>query len=77
MSNCQLDHPKEDVMKKLLGQEPFLPSSLFKKMESFLAKDLPQSKLNELFHLLKKYDLVSAEEQNVRNGKIDELVGRD
>lgn len=76
MSNCQLDHPKEDVIKKLLSQESFLPSSLFKTIESFLDKDLTQSTLNELFHLLKKYDLVSAEEQDERNGKMVELVGR-
>ncbi|MGO4886954.1 hypothetical protein ACJ2A9_04275 [Anaerobacillus sp. MEB173] len=74
MSNCKLDHSIEDVRKKLDEQTPFLPTDLVTELTAFLEKDLSQQCLNELFHLLKKYDLSSKEEQNVRNEKLKALI---
>jgi hypothetical protein len=74
MSNCKLDHSKEDVLAKLESQEAFLPKNTFKNTYSFLLKETSQAQLNELFHLLKKYDLASAEEQEDRNSQIVKLI---
>ncbi|MET3504724.1 hypothetical protein [Halalkalibacter oceani] len=74
MSSCKLDHPPEDVRKKLEAQKPFLPNELYQQSAAFLAAEPTQPELNELFHLLKKYDLASAEEQQERNEKLEKLV---
>jgi len=74
MSNCSINHSKEDVMLKLKNQKPYLFDELFIKVESFLLSETTQSQLNELFHLLKKYDLASKEEQIERNNKLLELI---
>ncbi|MCM3712926.1 group-specific protein [Alkalihalobacillus oceani] len=74
MSSCKLDHPPEDVRKKLETQKPFLPNELYQQSAAFLAVEPTQPELNELFHLLKKYDLASAEEQQERNEKLEKLV---
>ncbi|WP_216831290.1 group-specific protein [Alkalihalobacterium elongatum] len=74
MSSCKLDHPLEDVQKKLADQKAFLPTELSEATEQFLAKPLTQAQLNELFHLLKKYDLASKEEQQERNEKLNMLI---
>ena len=57
-----------------MNQKPFLFNDLFNKIEGFLLTERTQSQLNELFHLLKKYDLTSKEEQIERNAKLLELV---
>jgi hypothetical protein len=68
MSNCKIDHSIEDVKTKLQDQKPFLPSSLYNRIEIFLSLHTPdQSELNDVFHLLKKYDLSSESEQEHRN----------
>ncbi|MFV8829847.1 hypothetical protein [Alkalihalobacterium sp. APHAB7] len=74
MSSCKLDHPLEDVRKKLEDQQAFLPTELYEATEQFLNEPLSQAQLNELFHLLKKYDLVSKEEQKDRNVKLKQLI---
>ncbi|MCM3442315.1 hypothetical protein AB3Z07_15335 [Metabacillus halosaccharovorans] len=74
MSNCKIDHSSEDVKKKLQEQSPFLNTILVEKCLLFLSTDTSQTELNELFHLLKKYDLSTDEEKNVRNRKIEALV---
>lgn len=74
MSSCKLDHPLEDVRKKLEDQRAFLPAELYEATEQFLNEPLTQTQLNELFHLLKKYDLASKEEQQNRNGKLKQLM---
>ncbi|MBM7663058.1 hypothetical protein JOC85_003884 [Bacillus mesophilus] len=68
MSNCKIDHSIDDVITKLNEQKPFLPSHLYDRLGSFLSLNSPsQSVLNEIFHLLKKYDLSSEAEQEDRN----------
>ncbi|WP_226527434.1 group-specific protein [Metabacillus niabensis] len=74
MSNCKIDHSSEDVKKKLQDQSPFLNTQLVEKCLLFLSTDTSQTELNELFHLLKKYDLSTDEEKNVRNRKIEALI---
>ncbi|TVP84017.1 MAG: group-specific protein [Alkalicoccus sp.] len=71
---CNIDHSTEDVRKKLASQKEYLPKDVYNKAETFLQKEQPQPQLNELFHLLKKYDLSSEEEQKERLGKMRELL---
>jgi len=61
MSNCKIDHSSEDVKKKLQDQTPFLTTQLVEQCSLFLSTDISQTELNELFHLLKKYDLLTDE----------------
>jgi hypothetical protein len=70
MGQCSIDHPHEDVIKKLESQCDFLPAALYEELQSCLKNEHSQQTLNELFHLLKKYDLASGEEQEVRNQKL-------
>lgn len=76
MSKCNLDHSREDVLKKLESQREFLPSGLYAQTQEYLRQELSQAVLNELFHLLKKYDLISAEEQRERVAKLTELFNK-
>jgi hypothetical protein len=70
MSNCQLDHNSEDVLKKYESQKEFLPHEMIPLFEVFFSQKHSQKKLNEMFHLLKKYDLSSEEEKENRNSKL-------
>jgi hypothetical protein len=67
MSTCNLDHSWEDVKKKLTEQQPFLPKELHDLSIKLLSRSPNQNELNELFHLLKKYDLANDEEKSERN----------
>ena len=74
MSTCNLDHTLEDVTKKLSEQKSFLPEDLFVGSNQLLEQKPDQNTLNELFHLLKKYDLASEQEQVERNVSISRLT---
>lgn len=74
MSRCTIDHSVEDVRGKLEDQKAFLPEALYEKCRQFLAGTIAQETLNEVFHLLKKYDLASEEERVDRNKKLEEVV---
>lgn len=74
MGSCNIDHSHEDVIQKLKNQQDFLPEHVAEKLHLFLANDRSQPILNELFHLLKKYDLVSNEEREERNQKFLQLI---
>ena len=67
MSNCKLDHTREDVKQKFESQADVLPKEIIPYFERFLSLDHSQQVLNEMFHLLKKYDLSSEEEREQRN----------
>jgi hypothetical protein len=67
MSNCQIDHTHEDVQKKYESQKEFLPQDMIPIFQLFFSKEHSQKNLNEMFHLLKKYDLSSDEEKENRN----------
>lgn len=74
MSRCTIDHTLEDVRRKLEEQRPFLPQELASKCQLFLNEQLNQATLNEVFHLLKKYDLASEEVRAERNVALQKLV---
>ena len=67
MSKCTMDHSLEDVRNKLVEQSAFLPQEVHEQCQLFLDEQLNQIVLNEVFHLLKKYDLASEEEREQRN----------
>ncbi len=71
---CNIDHSMDDVKKKLEFQSAFLPEGLYRSSDNFLKEYPTQEELNELFHLLKKYDLASEEERAERNRKITALT---
>jgi hypothetical protein len=71
-----LDHDLEDVTKKLSEQKPYLPEDLFVASNQLLVQRPDQNTLNKLFHLLKKYDLASKEEQTERNVGIKKITDR-
>ncbi|ALS21859.1 MULTISPECIES: hypothetical protein [Paenibacillus] len=75
MGKCSIDHSHEDVAQKLESQKEFLPESLTADLQQFLLREHSQHTLNELFHLLKKYDLASKEEREERNVKLKQLTG--
>jgi len=70
MGSCQLDHSLGDVQKKLSEQKPFLPEHVSVRLEEFLMEEVTQEALNEIFHLLKKYDLASEPERGERDEKL-------
>lgn len=74
MGECKLDHTLVDVQNKLSDQSAFMPSELAQAVALFLHTNPSQAVLNELFHLLKKYDLATAEEQRERNHKLQGLI---
>ncbi|PID03221.1 MULTISPECIES: group-specific protein [unclassified Sporosarcina] len=73
MSNCAIDHTQQDVVEKLAEQRAFMPEKLVKSCELFLSKSLSQETLNEVFHLLKKYDLATETERAERDNKMQQL----
>lgn len=70
MSECKLNHSMEDVKNKFESQSSFLPEEMKSLFEHFFTKENTQDLLNEVFHLLKKYDLASEEERNARNNRL-------
>jgi hypothetical protein len=70
MSECKLDHSKEDVRNKYESQAAFLPEDMKGLFNQFFAKEHSQELLNEVFHLLKKYDLAPSEEKKERNNRL-------
>jgi len=76
MDTCKIDHSHEDVKQKLQDQSSFLGTELVEKCTQFLSTDVSQTYLNELFHLLKKYDLSTDEEKQNRNEKIEKLLSK-
>ena len=77
MSRCRIDHSLEEVRKKLEEQQPFLPQELHSKCQHFLNEQLDQTTLNDVFHLLKKYDLASEEVREERNVELRNFVDAD
>jgi hypothetical protein len=70
MGECKLNHSQEDVKSKYESQAEFLPEDMKPLFNQFFAGEHTQELLNEVFHLLKKYDLASAEEQSARNERL-------
>ncbi|OKL37462.1 group-specific protein [Domibacillus mangrovi] len=74
MGQCSIDHSQEDVIQKLESQRDFLSAALYEEVQLYLKNEHVQEALNELFHILKKYDLASKEEQEERNQKLVYLI---
>lgn len=70
MSECKIDHTPEDVKSKYESQTNFLPEDMKPLFADFFKEDHSQDILNDVFHLLKKYDLVSEEERETRNQRL-------
>jgi hypothetical protein len=67
MSECKIDHTHDDVRQKYESQLDFLPEEMKPLFEQFFKDEHTQNILNDVFHLLKKYDLASDTEKNERN----------
>jgi hypothetical protein len=74
MGECKIDHSHEDVKKKYEEQAPFLPEETKPLFERFFNAEHTQDILNEVFHLVKKYDLASTEEREERNRRIEMVL---
>ncbi|MFP3441236.1 hypothetical protein R0K18_26240, partial [Pantoea sp. SIMBA_133] len=70
MGKCTIDHSYEDVKTKLDNQSPYMPDSLVQEAYDFLHQTITQETLNELFHLLKKYDLASEPDRRNRDAEL-------
>ncbi|BAU27229.1 hypothetical protein DFP93_11381 [Aneurinibacillus soli] len=73
-NTCNLDHTIEDVQKKYEAIKPHLPENSTAALALYLAQSRTQEELNEVFHLLKKYDLADVEEQARRNAEFARLL---
>ncbi|HZG16028.1 MAG TPA: hypothetical protein VE710_13565 [Candidatus Bathyarchaeia archaeon] len=76
MAECKLDHSQEDVQKKLAEQSSFLPAALADGLKEIVNKQRTQAELNELFHLLKKYDLAPQEERAQRDEQLRRFLAQ-
>ncbi|MBO1000211.1 group-specific protein [Bacillus sp. SD075] len=74
MGTCNLNHSQNDVRLKFESQKAFLPTELSQTLDRYLEEGNSQETLNELFHLLKKYDLSTQEEQESRNEKLKQII---
>jgi hypothetical protein len=74
MGKCTINHTLEDVKQKLVDQAAFMPENLVREVEGSLTEKADQEFLNEVFHLLKKYDLADETEREERNEKLNDLV---
>jgi hypothetical protein len=74
VSECKLNHSVEDVKNKYEAQLSFLPEDMKGLFNRFFALEHTQELLNEVFHLLKKYDLASDEEKSTRNKRLSLIL---
>lgn len=73
--SCKLDHSREDVIQKLGDHKHHLPEEVAAALEQFLNnQEHPQELLNEVFHLLKKIDLIAEDEREARIQTLQRLV---
>ncbi|TKC18807.1 group-specific protein [Robertmurraya kyonggiensis] len=70
MGECKIDHSIEDVKSKYESQVAYLPEDVKASFSDFFKAEHTQEILNDVFHLLKKYDLVDEEERETRNKRL-------
>lgn len=70
MSECKIDHTIEDVKNKYESQADFLPEDVKASFSDFFDAVHTQEILNDVFHLLKKYDLATEDERETRNKRL-------
>lgn len=73
-NTCKLNHSLEDVRQKFESQKEYLPPDMNSSFESFFNHEHTQDLLNDVFHLLKKYDLASEEEKDHRNKRLNMVL---
>lgn len=71
MSECKLNHSQADVKSKYESQAAFLPEEMNPLFNRFFENEHTQALLNEVFHLLKKYDLASEDEKSERINRLN------
>lgn len=71
MGECTIDHSKVDVQEKYQSQKEFLPKDIHSLFNQFFEEEHTQDILNDVFHLLKKYDLATEEERNERDNRLE------
>lgn len=72
MGKCNIDHSIESVQEKLEDQKSFMPQKLAANLKGMLdSRRQSQETLNDIFHLLKKYDLASEKEREERDKKLE------
>ncbi|CAH2714456.1 hypothetical protein BACCIP111895_01619 [Neobacillus rhizosphaerae] len=74
MSECKINHSQEDVKSKYESQTAFFPEEMKPLFDQFFAKEHTQEILNEVFHLLKKYDLATEEEKSERTNRLNMVL---
>jgi hypothetical protein len=74
MSECKLNHSQSDVQSKYESQAAFLPEEMKPLFERFFKKEHSQELLNEVFHLLKKYDLAPEDEKSERTNRLNRIL---
>ncbi|MDQ0269712.1 hypothetical protein [Cytobacillus purgationiresistens] len=74
MSECKIDHSHEEVKKKYESQKEFLPNEMHVLFDDFFNGAHTQDILNNMFHLLKKYDLASEDEKAERIGRLNLIL---
>lgn len=70
MGECNIDHSKADVQEKYQSQKEFLPQDIHPLFDQFFENEHTQDILNDVFHLLKKYDLATEEVRSERNNRL-------
>ena len=68
------DHSNEDVWRRLERQSQWMPAQLYYQFEELLSLHLEQPILNELYQVLKKYDVLTDIERDERNESIQMLI---
>ncbi|PLR82517.1 group-specific protein [Bacillus canaveralius] len=74
MSECNVDHSHDDVKNKFASQSEYLPKEITELFSKFLAEEHTQDILNNVFHLLKKYDLADEQDKQERNRRLELIL---
>ncbi|PLR78534.1 group-specific protein [Bacillus sp. V3-13] len=74
MGGCNVDHSHDDVKNKFKSQSEYLPTEIRELFSKFLAEEHTQDILNDVFHLLKKYDLADEQEKQERNRRLELIL---
>ena len=74
MDPSTVDHSLKDVSRSLERQSQYMPAHLYFQLEELLNWSLDQEVVNQLYALLKKYDVLTDIEREERNVSIQLLI---
>lgn len=74
MDPSTVDHSINDVSRRLERQSQCMPAHLYFQLEELLNWPLEQEVLNQLYALLKKYDVLTDIEREERNISMQMLI---